>query len=410
MLSLKLQLPFQCPESIKLVLRQVNPRSRLSDIRLRLEEELGILPDMYYLSYLDAVPMEETSRLCDHDVVNQGTLRVNVWRMWQDLLRAVLSGNIKDVFSCSVNICSDSEWSKYCAWAALFVASHYGHHNLVAELLRRTYLAINYTSSCGWTALHASARMGRWKTMCMLIDNGADVRITDRLGHTAHDLARTYKHKKCENSLSFCLWNLQKHRTEQERKLDYNAENDRHLYTRLEYQMMDSTLKASYRGTQGQLYTAHSPNPISVAKVKKFLEVRAQNPFAKEKLYAKLDEELSCSDEHGKLKFNYGWFDELRAQQLIPPTRDIIKYSDPSSCQLRPRSILNPDGFKSQLYSPPPPPPPLQVRVHSSHKTSSVSSTLPSVATSPRAAPIPIRRPGKSKLYTSLTNHPRALC
>ena len=383
LLRLLLELPFKCSENIKLVLKNVSPKNKVSQVKLRLEQELGILPEMYYLSYLDSVPMEEPSRLCDHDIVNQATLRVNVWRMWQDLLRAALSGNIKDCFACSVNIAGSSEWSKYCAWAALFVASHYGHHNLVAELLRRTSLAINFTSPCGWTALHATARMGRWKAMCMLIDNGADVRTTDNAGRTAHDLAHANGHKKCENSLSFCQWNLQKHRTEQERKLDYNAAHDRQLYTRLEYQLLDSTLKISYRGTQGQLYTAHTANPITEATVKKFHEERDSNPFAKEELQKKLEKELSCRDEHGKLDFNYGWFDELRAQQLIPPTRDIIKYSDPSSCQLRPRSILNPDGFKTRLYSPPPPP---DLVVPSSPRTSALSSPLPSAATSPRTS------------------------
>lgn len=408
-LRLRLELPFQCPESVKLVLKGVNPRKKVSQIKLRLEQEQGILPDMYYLSYLDSVPMEEDSRLCDHDIVNQATLRVNVWRMWQDLLRAALSGNIKDCFDCSANIAGASEWNKYCAWAALFIASHYGHHNLVAELLRRTSLAVNYASPCGWTALHATARMGRWKAMCMLIDNGADVRLADNAGRIAHELAHSYGHKKCENSLSFCQWNLQKHRTEQERKLDYNAVHDRQLYSRLEHQLLDSTMQISFRGAQGQLYAAHTANPITVAAVKKFHEEKASDLSAKEELHKKLGKELSCQDEDGKLDFNYGWFDQLRAQQLIPPTRDIIKYSDPSSCQLRPRSILNPDGFRTKLYTPPPPP---RLLVPSSPRASDASSTLPSRTISARvstATSLPknsAARRGSDKVHKSWPIHP----
>lgn len=356
LLELKLQLSFQCTEISDQVLKKVDSRSTVSKIKVLLEQELGILPDMYYLSYLDNVPMEDSSRLCDHDIVNHGTLRINVWRLWRELLNAALLGNIRDCFSSSLNISGNSDWSRFCAWAALYIASHHGHHNLVADLLKKTTLPINSTSLCGWTALHAAARMGRWKVVCMLIDNGIDVRIADHEGITAHDLARIHGHKKCENSLAFCQWNLQKYRTVQERKLDYDALQDRQLLTRLAHQLVDSSLQIEYRGTQGQLYRPQLANPVTVAAVKNYQEEKAANPFAKENLHAKIEADLSCQDSIGKLDFNYGWFDGLRAQQLIPSTRDIVRYSDPSSCELRPRSLLNPGGYKVNLYTPPPPP------------------------------------------------------
>lgn len=356
-IRLKLELPFPAPDCVNLTLKDVDTRCNVTKIKVRIEQEVGILPEMYYLSYLDTVPIEDSCSLRDYDVVHRGTLRVNVWRMWQELLKAALAGNIKDCFACSQNIADTSEWSKHCAWAALYVAAHCGHHNLVAELLKKASPAINFKSPCGWTATHAAARMNRWKVLCMLIDNGADVRITDDNSATAQDLARIFGHKKCENSLRFCQWNLQKHSIVQKRKLDYNAFQDRQLQTRLEHQQVDSTLKVGFRGTHGQIYMAHTLNPVSVAKVKQFQKDKALNPLAKEQLLEKIDEELTCQDEDGKLDFKYGWFDEVRAQQLIPSTRDIIRYSDPSSCQLRPRSLLNPGGYKIRLYTTPPPPP-----------------------------------------------------
>lgn len=352
--KLKLELPFECPGTTELVLKNVEDRNKVSEIKYRVEKELGILSDMYYLSYLDSAPMEESSRLCQHDVVPGATLRVNVWRMWQELLKATLAGNIRDCFSCSQNISGDSEWSKYCAWAVLYVAAHRGQHNLVAELLKRTSVAVNFKSlMCGSTALHTTARMGRWKALCMLLNNGADVRISDNEGHTAHDLAQKYGHKKCGNSLSFCQWNLQKHRIVQERKLDYNAVHARDNFYRLAHQMVDSTMKIGFSGTQGQTYRAHIANPVTVHMVQRFEEEKTSNPSAKEKLQVKIRDDLSCHNKDGRLDFNYGWFDELRAQQLIPSTHDIIKYSNPSSCQLRPRTLLNPGGFRTSLYTPP---------------------------------------------------------
>ena len=353
-LNLKLELLIPDPQNTELYLKGVKQTCKVSKVKVRLEQELGILPEMYYLSYLDSIPMEDSSRLSDHDVVNRGTLRINVWRMWQELLKAALAGNIKDCFACSLNISGKSEWSKYCAWVTLYVASHHGHHNLVSELFKRTSLVVNFTSSCGWTALHAAARMGRWKVLCMLIDNGVDVRITDHKDVTAHDLSHKYAHKRCENSLAFCEWNLQKHRIVQERKLDYDAIRDRQLASRLAHQLVDSTQNHSFRGTHGQRYLVHIQNPVTVATVKKFQEERVSNPFAKENVQEKIEEDLKCRDSYGKINFNYGWFDELRAQQLIPSSRDIIRFSDPSSCQLRPRSLLNPGGYKLNVYTPPP--------------------------------------------------------
>lgn len=356
LLRLGLELPFPSPENVEMILRKVDIKNKISDIKIRIEQEVGILCELYHLSYLDSVPMDETSQLRDYNVVHRGTLRINVWRMWQELLKAALTGNIKDCFACSRSIAGTSDWSKYCAWVALYIAAHQGHHNLVAELLKRTSLAINYQSSHGWTALHAAARMGRWKVLCMLIDNGADVRIADKDEATAQDLAKAHGHKKCENSLRFCQWNLQKHSLVQKRRLDYDALQERQLMTRLEHQMVDSTQASAFRGTQGQIYQARAQNPVTVGKVKAFQEKKALNPSAKEQLLEKIEEDITCKDEHGKLNFNYGWFDEVRAQRLIPSTRDIIRYSDPSSCQLRPRSLLNPGGYKVSLYSPPPQP------------------------------------------------------
>lgn len=395
MLLLKLELSFPCTEINNQVLKKVDPRSKISKIKVRLEQEVGILPDMYYLSYLDRVPMEESSRLCDHDIVNHGTLRINVWRMWQDLVKAVLLGNIKECFVSSLNVCGHSDWNRYCAWAALYLAAHHGHHNLVAELLKRTTLPINSTSPCGWTALHAAARMGRWKVLCMLIDNGVDVRIADNEDLTAHELSHIHGHKKCENSLAFCEWNLQKYRTVQERKLDYDALHDRQLSTRLGHQFVDSTLQIGYRGITGQFYKAHLANPVTVAAVKSFQEEKAANPSAKKKLCAEIEADLSCEDTTGKLDFNYGWFDEVRAQQLIPSTRDIIRYSDPSSCELRPRSLLNPGGYKLNLYAPPPPPPPVG---QSRGSLSRGSCPSPSVVGSNRKGTLqPLRLPSCSR-------------
>ena len=336
--------------SMKLGLDYVDLQATVMKIKVQIEKDLGIVRDLYYLSYLDDAPLLETSKLCDHDVVERASLRIKVWKLWTKLLQAAMLGNISDCFSSSIDIMGSSEWSKYCAWTILYTAAHRGHHNLVAELLRRTQLAINKKTDSGWTSLHAAARMGRWKVLCMLVDNGAHVKIENDDGETAFDLSRKYRHKKCENSLNFCQWNLQKHRIVQERKLDYDAANERRCCSRQAYQTVDSTHKINFRGPCQQIYQPYISNPVGVAKVRDFERERPRMELTKAKLQVKLEEEERESDAGGKLEFAYGWFDGLRAQQLIPSTRDIIRYSDPSSCQLWPRSLVNPGGYKVDRY------------------------------------------------------------
>ena len=335
-----IELPLVCP---RLCLDGLTSQTKINTLKSRLDRDAGLLPDMYSLSYLDAAPLDEESALEDNDVIAGATLQLQPWRSWADLLRAAYLGDIKDCFACSVNVTGDSSWSKYCAWVALYISSHRGHHSLVAKLLECTPLAINTLSSCDRTALHAAARMGHWKTLCVLIDNGADVRIKDSSQSTAFDLARQYGHKKCEHSLNFCQWNLQKHHIIKERKSDYDARNARRAATREAHQYADSSIVPGLKGTHGQVYMVHTPNPVTVRDVKIFEREKAS---VKVESVPTVDVENKEDEEKGKkFEFNYGWFDPLRAQQLIPSTHDVMTYSNPSSCQLRPKSVLNPGGY-----------------------------------------------------------------
>lgn len=376
----RLELPFDSSSSM---INGLYSHSKVSLLRTRIEEDIGILPETYHLTYLDAAPLEDSRSLRSYDVINGATLKLCPWGNWSDLLRAAYIGNTVGCFSCSMGIAitEDSEWSNHCAWCTLYIASHRGHYTLVANLLEHTYVAINLQSPSGWTALHAAARMGQWKVLCILVDNGADVRITNSKGLTAFDLARQYGHKKCEQSLNFCMWGLQKHRVVRERQYDYCARKARTNATRQAHQYRDSTLTTWRRGPYGQMYMMQVPNPITVGDVAKF--ERESSKKAGQTTTGRGESKQTCflpsiklqpaspqtsgavstsplpvyttsgvteGQERGKkLDFNYGWFDPLRSQLLIPPTHDILTYANPSSCQLRPRSVLNPNGYKTSL-------------------------------------------------------------
>lgn len=330
------QLPF---ESIRLCLQGISGTTTIRTLKTKLDKDYGLLPEMYHLSYLDASPLDDASCLCSHDVISGATLTFTPWRAWRELLEAAYVGNVEHCFECSANIAGNSSWNRYCAWVALYTAAHQGHHTLVAKLIERTGLGINATGSGGRTALHAAARTGSWKTLCVLVDNGADVRIKDNDNLTAFDLSRKHGHKKCEHSLNFCQWNLQKHHITQERKHDYNAENARQNASREAHMYTDSMLAPGLKGTQGQVYLFQTPNPVSVKHVQESQKVKLNREVKKPAIV------ISKSGRGGKLEFNYGWFDPLRAQQFIPPTHDVLTYSNPASCFLRPKSLLNPGGY-----------------------------------------------------------------
>ena len=322
---------------------------KIATIRTKIEQDLGILPEMYFLTYLDASPLDENATLHDYFVVNGSTLHLRPWRIWQDLLQAAYLGHAESTFS-AMDIAGPSKWSRHCAWCALYIASHQGHFRLVARLLQSTSVAVNTRSPCGWTALHAAARMGCWKVLCVLVDNGADVRVEDNLSLTAFDLARRYGNKKCENSLSFCRWNLQKHVIIEERNKEYVPMKARQTADREQFLHKDSTLPTWLCGPTGQIYMSHLPNPVKMEEVKEFEKVKAAKQSVspdKSQVNATvcLDASKVNNDEVSKLDFNYGWFDSLRAQKFIPSTTDVLTYANPSSCSLRPKTLLNPEGF-----------------------------------------------------------------
>lgn len=378
-LSVRLELPFAHNST---TMTGLGHSTKVSTFRTKIEQEIGILPEMYHMTYLDAAPLEEDKTLQYHDIIDGATVRLCVWKIWFELLQAAYTGDTKTCLLSSMEITGTSTWSKHCAWCALYVAAHKGHYSLVAKLIEATSLAINTQSPSGWTALHAAARMGRWKALCILIDNGADVRMIDREGLTAFDLARKHGNKQCEQSLNFCHWNLQKHSIVQERKDDYDPRKARLNATRQAHQYKDSTLTTWLRGRHCQMYMIQTPNPITVQDVTKFERERGSRTKERKEHDSRITWSLpalkstsshltavshlptdasrsatttrstspEAAEEKGKkLDFKYGWFDPVRAQQLIPPTHDVLTYANPSSCQLRPRSMLNPGGYKTPL-------------------------------------------------------------
>ena len=343
-------------------LSSINAKAKISALKARIEKDLGVLEEMYYLSYLDNCPLEDKTTLKDHFFVSGSLLRLQPWDMWEDLLHYCYTGDCERTLTC-MSITGSTDWNRYCAWAALYIASHRGHHHLVARLLKVTdHMMVNNQSPLtSWTALHAAARMGHWRVLCILLDNGADVRIKDSKQLSAFDLAREHGHKKCENSLNFCQWNLQKHHIVQERSQDYNAHKARRSAYRQAHLHTDSAITPWMRGPCGQLYTVMAPNTVSIHAVQEYDKKK------EEKEREKMTVHLPSVEDNASLKaaiadqgrerfdFDYGWFDKHRARHLLPGTDEILTYANPSANRLQPRSLLNPHGLTAPSVNYPPP-------------------------------------------------------
>ena len=172
----------ELPNGTRVQLNSLKPETKVAAVKTRVEQEAGILPHTYRLTYLDAAPLEDHRTLAELDMVSGATLQLVVWRLWQGTLVAALRGDIQQCVTelQALGEKGDSRWKSYCRWSTLYTAAHYGHYVLTSTLLRDSTVPVNMQSPCGWTALHATAKMGRWKALCVLIDNGADVTVTDK--------------------------------------------------------------------------------------------------------------------------------------------------------------------------------------------------------------------------------------
>ena len=181
-MATKLDLEVKLP-SFDIKLKGLKRGSCVKGLKTRIEQQAGILPHTYYLTYLDAAPLQEDRTLHDLEIVSGAVLRAVAWRLWQELVASTVRGAVRQCCEelRAIGDRGDEPWQNYCAWCSAFTAAHGGHHVLLAELLKGwPALAVNAQSPSGWTGLHAAAAMGRWKTLCILLDHGADVTVRDR--------------------------------------------------------------------------------------------------------------------------------------------------------------------------------------------------------------------------------------
>ncbi|KAM7366388.1 hypothetical protein PAMP_015831 [Pampus punctatissimus] len=78
---------------------------------------------------------------------------------------------------------------------------------------------VNVTTDAGQTPLHLAASEGLLDCTEILVQAGADVLAQDCMGHTPMDLARVWCRRKVARYLKSCMWQAEKKKEMEERKL-----------------------------------------------------------------------------------------------------------------------------------------------------------------------------------------------
>ena len=250
------------PQGEVIELNNVHNSLKVSEVKAMIEHDLGIPTELYRLSYLDKADLLNHCTVAQHEIVPRARVNLRPWKMWESVLTHAFAGLMPEIEEYDMS--EADERSKFRAFMALFIAAHRGHSRLLERIIRLTQVDINAKTRTNWSALHAAARTNQWRCLCILIDKGADIMIADSQGKTALELSRIHGAKKCEQSLNFCSWNLQKYNQVDRWKKDYSPYKVRDLCYRLAHQSMDSRNPALLKGKLQTRYIAVYENQTSV--------------------------------------------------------------------------------------------------------------------------------------------------
>ncbi|CAG5129212.1 unnamed protein product [Candidula unifasciata] len=251
------------PTEEKFMLKDVSYSMTVAQLKEDVEFATGIPISIQRLSYLDEGELQDNTDLKTNDFVPEGTVRLKVWHMYQELVEAVTSNDIDWVFRLGVTSSSDyhtpasdymskklrKEWLEDRALIALCLAAHRGHEDLVVSLIE--YGAdVNKQTATGKTPLHFASAVGNSKIVNTLLQHGADINAEDHSGNTALSVSERFGHQICSRTLFQFQW--------QQRAKNLKPSKNIPL---LAHQYFDSNLPVWKRGTSAQIYVSKILKP-----------------------------------------------------------------------------------------------------------------------------------------------------
>ena len=237
--------------------RSVAAETKIRDLKIQVELVAGIPYHVQRLHYLDKSDLVDQSDLKHNDIVPGATIDLTPWKMWEDIVKVVVKGNLKEIMSLGLTM--DKEWEKLDRafykhkvetaktklHVSLLIAAHRNNVELVSALIDLG-ADINYKTSMGRTALHLAASQGNSECIDMMLQRGACIEVTDVLGKSPVDTANAWGKKDSERHLFLYQWQTRASKT--------IASKGSPL---MMHQNYDSSLPTWLRGDYGQIYYAN---------------------------------------------------------------------------------------------------------------------------------------------------------
>jgi len=198
----------------------ISNQMTIRNLKVILELRTGLPVQLMKLTFLDQGVMDDLTTLKQHDVVSRARLKLYVWDLWTDLVRAVAKNQSAAVFR--EGVCESmgfenantrqmtperrKEWFKTRAFVSLLISAHFGHRALVQELLDAGANVLGKTKN-GRNILHIAAANGKNKCIEALLklDIAELIEEKDSKGETP--ITSASHNKSASKLLNMFQWN-----------------------------------------------------------------------------------------------------------------------------------------------------------------------------------------------------------
>lgn len=187
--------------------------TKVSDLRSMIMDKTGLHVSVFRLvTQHDEVEMFDCHYLKDYNINIGDTLRLETWDGWANFLKAATRGHLTPTLKYMVSLNEDPLVAKYQLRVALFIAAHYGYHQLAALLLKsgaRSDEPVGEHPIREWcnrdihfdhlkTPVHQAAQNGSLVCLRQFVHhNYACILVKDGNGLTPCNIARRFKQTEC---------------------------------------------------------------------------------------------------------------------------------------------------------------------------------------------------------------------
>lgn len=187
--------------------------TKVSELRTMIMDKTGLHVSVFRLvTQHDRVEMFDCNFLKDYNIGIGETVRLETWDGWANFLKAATRGQLTPTLKHMVSLSDDPLVAKYQLRVGLFIAAHYGYHQLAALLLKsgaRSDEPVGEHPIREWcnkdvhpdhlrTPVHQAAQMGNLISLRQFVHhNYACILVKDGNGLTPCNIARRYKQTEC---------------------------------------------------------------------------------------------------------------------------------------------------------------------------------------------------------------------